>query len=492
MISWMQKHRKYLVITIWISTIAFVGAGFVGWGAYKFGSGSNAVAEVGDTPITFKELQNRYSMLYNYYNNLFKGNFDQQKAKEAQLEKIALNELIQETLLINYAKDHGLIVSDEEIAKEIASMNIFFDKNQQFSKKVYLEVLKNNRLKPKDFEESIKRELLIKKIKQALEPKVFELEKNTIASSLFIGDKLKYKILSDEDISVKIEEDRLKEFYRQHKDNYMTQNRYKIEVLEVDPFKNSQIDEKELKQFYEKNRIKYKNNEGKILTFEDAKEEVKKDYQIKKGKKEALKEYIAFKKGKIKGKEITIEEDNSTFSDSLLQLIKEAKEMKTLKPKLINDKYLIVKVLEKIAPQPMEFKEAYELVKNDYISFKRKELLLKKANDMVNNFDGNVTKGYICQDDVDKIEGVDKFEGAKFLKELFISDKKRGFVEIGEHKVVLYDILEQKLKMENKWQVYKKLISENSNKLKAKLQNDKLIEKLEKLNIYQIRIYKGI
>ena len=34
MITWMQKHRKYLVVTIWVSTIAFVGAGFVGWGAY--------------------------------------------------------------------------------------------------------------------------------------------------------------------------------------------------------------------------------------------------------------------------------------------------------------------------------------------------------------------------------------------------------------------------------------------------------------------------
>ncbi|WP_416829360.1 SurA N-terminal domain-containing protein, partial [Helicobacter ganmani] len=47
MIGWMQKHKKYLIITIWISTIAFVGAGFVGWGSYSFSSTSNAVAVVG-------------------------------------------------------------------------------------------------------------------------------------------------------------------------------------------------------------------------------------------------------------------------------------------------------------------------------------------------------------------------------------------------------------------------------------------------------------
>ena len=52
MISWMQKHRKYLVITIWISTIAFVGAGFVGWGSFDYGSMSGDVAKVGKVKVS--------------------------------------------------------------------------------------------------------------------------------------------------------------------------------------------------------------------------------------------------------------------------------------------------------------------------------------------------------------------------------------------------------------------------------------------------------
>ena len=54
MITWMQKHRKWLVITIWISTIAFVGAGFVGWGAYDFNlARSSSAAKVGGEKIAF-------------------------------------------------------------------------------------------------------------------------------------------------------------------------------------------------------------------------------------------------------------------------------------------------------------------------------------------------------------------------------------------------------------------------------------------------------
>ena len=46
MITWMQRHKKWLIITIWISTIAFVGAGFVGWGAYDFGKSQGTIAKV--------------------------------------------------------------------------------------------------------------------------------------------------------------------------------------------------------------------------------------------------------------------------------------------------------------------------------------------------------------------------------------------------------------------------------------------------------------
>ena len=81
MITWMQRHKKYLVVTIWISTIAFVGAGFVGWGAYDFNTDrASAVAKVGDRKITVQEFQMAYSNHYSYYNNIFQGQLTQEKA----------------------------------------------------------------------------------------------------------------------------------------------------------------------------------------------------------------------------------------------------------------------------------------------------------------------------------------------------------------------------------------------------------------------------
>ncbi|WP_100954241.1 hypothetical protein [Helicobacter pylori] len=45
MIEWMQNHRKYLVVTIWISTIAFIAAGMIGWGQYSFSLDSDSAAK---------------------------------------------------------------------------------------------------------------------------------------------------------------------------------------------------------------------------------------------------------------------------------------------------------------------------------------------------------------------------------------------------------------------------------------------------------------
>lgn len=89
MITWMQRHKKWLVITIWISTIAFVGAGFVGWGSYDYGSKGGVVATVGNKEVTVEEYQQEYSNLYGEYSRMFGPMFSKELAQQLRLEDIA-------------------------------------------------------------------------------------------------------------------------------------------------------------------------------------------------------------------------------------------------------------------------------------------------------------------------------------------------------------------------------------------------------------------
>ncbi|BCD60253.1 MULTISPECIES: peptidylprolyl isomerase [unclassified Nitratiruptor] len=490
MISWMQKHKKYLVITIWISTIAFVGAGFVGWGAYKYGSASNAVAEVGNEKITLKEFQQRYANVYNYYNKMLQGKLDQEQAKKMGLDKMVLNELIQEALLENYAHDLGLLVTDEEVAQKIASMKVFWQ-NGSFDKNLYNKLLQQNHIKPKDFEQSIRKEILLQKLNHSLSySKPLQLEFDMMASALFMGDKIKYAIMTDDEINATVSQKELKKYYEEHKNRYKTVPKYDLSLIEI-PIKHFHVSENELKDYYKQHKLKYKDDKGKILSFDKAKEQVMRDLDIKKSKKEALKKYIQFKKGKLQAqKHRIVALNDTTFPSLLMQKIARASQNSVLKPVFIKDRFVIVKINKKIPSLPMSFEKAVFEVKKDLLQQKRYQLLLEKAKKMVKNFQGTITDGYITKEDFDKLNKLSPQEAQQFLQKLFLSQSVRGFVALGNKKVVLYQILDQKLQLIPKIRKNKALISNNSVKLKNTIQNDNLIKKLQ--SMYEIKVYKGI
>ena len=171
MITWMQKHRKYLVATIWVSTIAFVGAGFVGWGSYDYASMSGSVAKVGDIEVTKDEYSSTYGNIYNYYSKMTGGKLDEQTLKTLNLEKIAVETLVNQALLQNFANELEMRVGDEEVAAKIASMEPFL-KNGQFNKEQYLLALKNVGMNPKEFEKGLK-ELIMQRGRNYMSPYIW-------------------------------------------------------------------------------------------------------------------------------------------------------------------------------------------------------------------------------------------------------------------------------------------------------------------------------
>lgn len=167
MITWMQRHKKWLVSTIWISTIAFVGAGFVGWGSYDFGKKSGAVAVVGDREITVNEYQREYSALYEQYAKIFGDNFSKEMAEKLKLKDLAYKMSIEKNLILSYADEIGLTVTDEDIAKELLKYEAFI-KNGKFDKDTYIKVLNRNGTTATEFEDSLKRNTLLQKLKNFL------------------------------------------------------------------------------------------------------------------------------------------------------------------------------------------------------------------------------------------------------------------------------------------------------------------------------------
>ena len=474
MIEWMQTHRKWLVITIWIATIAFIGAGFVGWGQFNLNSKSSTVATINsNTEVSIQDVQEIYNNLFNTLNQKLGGKLDDATAEKLGLKKEAFQMAIQQGILRAYAKNLGLYITDKELAETI--LNTFKTK-QNYEK--YLQI---NGLKAKEFENNLKKQLLVQKLIQTIHLNPTKTELLTLGSSLYNADKLSLKIINKNSIKINISEDDIKAFWKKNKNKYQTPIKYKIAIVKT-PIEGI-VTETELKEFYNQNKNDFKNSKGEIIPFEKAKEKVKTALLAQKSKINAILAYKKLKNG-AKNYQLYI----LTIKNNLIPFQKMQKLINTgyLKPFINNNEYISALLIEKINPKPMSYKQAKPLALEDLLNIKTKEALIKTAQNSFKNFKGK-NIGFVTKYDANKIKSLNPEEATEFLFQIFISDKSKGFVLLpsqNPNKAIIYKITEQKLLDKIKYEKNKSQIKILANNLiNAELLNNLINELMQKYHI---------
>ena len=447
MITWMQRHRKYLVITIWISTIAFVGAGFVGWGQYSYGDKAGAVAKVGDISISQREWQQAYSRLYGQYNQVFQGNFDEKQAESFGLKQQAMRQVVEQALILNLANSYNLEVSAAELSKVITSQDMFFE-NGKFSKAIYVKALKQNNLNVVDYEGDLRNTILIQKVLSLFQSQALPLEEKIFTTANSIADKVEYKILDTNDITLDTSDEALKVFWESRQQNYMNRPSFTVQVITQEKiFTNA--DDATIQEHYKANRTDFTDAEGKILELDAAKALVIAALDEKATNKQALRSYIAFKKGKLDEsvvvETITVDQENHPFTVEIFAEITALNLTSPfIKPRKVAEEFVTIK-LEQINPAtPKSFEEAKSTVLTDYTAQQSSQKLQALANSSLSDFSG-MQSDFITSTQSTPLAGLTKDETKMFVSKLFASAQKRGSVALSDNKLVLFNITEQKL-----------------------------------------------
>lgn len=158
-----HKYPWLLKSMMGILAIAFV----VGMGWWGFtDSQSNAIASVGELPISREEYRRAYENTYRYYKDNVQGDF-----KEETLKQFVLDGLIHSRLWTLAAKDMGVTVSPAELRDDIVRRPDF-QKNGQFDPDLYRRLLAANRLTPALFESMHATELLREKARMMVRDSV--------------------------------------------------------------------------------------------------------------------------------------------------------------------------------------------------------------------------------------------------------------------------------------------------------------------------------
>lgn len=256
--SWIIKFILGLIILVFI---------FFGWGAMKSGK-INQVAKVNGVTITLQEYKQSYNMVVNHYRSMYGQGITPQMLKLLQVERQALETLIEQILLEEKAKTLGFKISDMELTDYIANME-FFLTNGKFDYDKYQSILAANRMSVEDFENQVRRQIVKEKItelitgtakvtdKELREWYNFNNKTIDIKYASFVPDKYKKE-------DFKLSEKEIDEYYEENKENYKSKEKVKVVYARFsadDYKKDADVKEEEIKAYYQENIESYKTPE---------------------------------------------------------------------------------------------------------------------------------------------------------------------------------------------------------------------------------------
>ena len=415
---------------------------------------------------------------------MFQGNFDEEKAKTFGLQRQALNQLTNQALLLNLALAYDLRVSNSELLENLKTQEYFF-KDGVFNKGIYKEALSRNNLTMKEYEADLRKQLTIQKLLKLLPIQENAGEKSILDTVISIADKIEYKVLSDSNITIDTSDAALKPFWESKKHEFMSEVSYNVKYIKQEKV-SKEYDDAKISQHYAKNKNHFKDADGKILDLENAKDKVIAELNAKATKEMALRAYIAYKKRKlsedVQVNTITLSKTNNQFNDDILEKISKLSITSPyLKPVELNGEFFTFELI-KINPSKVQsFENAKASVLPLFTQSQKKEKLMQLANDSLQTFKGRTTD-FITNKDSMSLSDISLVEAEEFLSQLFNSQKKRGIISVNNGKVILYNILEQKM-----LNITNNNPANSMTQLKTTLFNEGLIKNLQ--NEYTTEIF---
>ena len=165
MLSLMRKHAGTWIIKVILGAIVIV---FVFWGVGSWTSQRlSRIAKVNGEWITVDQYRTTYNNLLERVRQTFGNNLTDELLKTLQLRKRALDQLVDNVLMLQAAEQLNLRVSDEELAQSIRSYNAFQTAGR-FDVRRYRRLLEQLKLTPESFEDIQRDSLLSEKLRSLI------------------------------------------------------------------------------------------------------------------------------------------------------------------------------------------------------------------------------------------------------------------------------------------------------------------------------------
>jgi peptidyl-prolyl cis-trans isomerase D len=156
----MRRHKRWLFIFLWLVIAAFIILYIPALTTEGQGTPGETVVSVGGLSVSVGEFQRTYYRQRQLYDRLYQGRLDEAMLRQLRLEEQVLDGLVSDRLVELEAKRLGVSVSDEAVARAIATSPEFQDDGRFIGTDEIRRRLELQGLSEEEFEHSLRRQLL--------------------------------------------------------------------------------------------------------------------------------------------------------------------------------------------------------------------------------------------------------------------------------------------------------------------------------------------
>jgi peptidyl-prolyl cis-trans isomerase D len=257
-------RERIMGVVGWIILgILFVAFAFFGLNSYLQTSAINYAAAVNDQEITLARHQRAYQQLRTRMADMLGDNFDAAQLNEDILKANALQQLINEELVLQAADAEGYAASNRLVAARINAIDAFKE-NGVFSKTLYERVLGYQGIGPANFEHNLKQEIIANQYREGISRTAAATAAGLSRAYLLEGQqrRFSYMVLPLQSFNeqLHITDQDIEDYYAAHSDAFMTPERVKVQYLDLDMSNldpGIAIDEQAVQALYNEQSLKY-------------------------------------------------------------------------------------------------------------------------------------------------------------------------------------------------------------------------------------------
>lgn len=278
MLDLMRKHARSWIMKVLLFIIIIVFVLY--FGSMSGRQKAETVATIDGKIIALADVQREYENLITSYQRSYGGNLNNEILKQLNLKQKALDNLIDQAIILKKADQYKIKTTDEEV-KALIIANPSFQMNGVFDDRVYKQALRYIKMTPEEFEEVQKKMLTAAKLEDLIIDAVKVSDQEVYDLYKFQNEKINidYIKLSPNDFISKVSPSttELADYYKTHQSDFRVPDQVQIKYIAFlgrDYAHAANAPRDEVQNYYDSHKSQWVKPDGKPLPLADVENKI--------------------------------------------------------------------------------------------------------------------------------------------------------------------------------------------------------------------------